>query len=202
MDFNNTSIRNAGDYFNPGKFTAELVLAKEIQAGAKKESRIVFEFKVLASTNAEDIGRKKSIVINPNDKFDYGPKDIKTILVALEGLQATDEAGMKRVDWNKKFADAIEPSKNGYKGRVVELEVWIPEGKKYSKWTMVPASGAPVASSLAEVTVPDLDDAPGLPGVDPLEAALADGWKQHPKSDKHLFKGTTVKLRDEVLAGY
>lgn len=197
MDFNNTPTRNSGDYFGPGKYTAELVLAKEILAGAKKETRIIFEFKVLNSTNSEDVGRKKSIAINPNDKFDYGPKDIKSILVALEGIRAEDEAAQKRVDWNKRFADAIEPSKNAYKGRVVELEFWIPEGKKYAKYTVTAAG----------MSAPVDDEPPTLPPLppvigSPLENALADGWKIHTQNEAWMYKGKDVKPKSDVLTMY
>lgn len=67
-----------------------------------------------------------------------------------------------------------------------------------------PGAAAPAADNPPPAAPPAAPPPPTAeaPAHDPMAAAIADGWIQHPSSPPHMYKGQEVKSRDEVKAMY
>lgn len=64
------------------------------------------------------------------------------------------------------------------------------------------AAAAPDAAPPPPPAAAEVPPAPSAAAHDPMAAAQADGWVQHPSSPPHMYKGSEVKSHEEVKAMY
>jgi len=69
-----------------------------------------------------------------------------------------------------------------------------------------PSAGAPAAPAAPAApsapAAPKAPAAPAAPVVDPLAAAVADGWVKHPETEGYHYKGTDVVADADLIAKY